>query len=101
MFKVILKLPNNVAEFLLDLKFDSIDMFFDSCEMLLFFLLPFEQSFNSFHTYHLPINHSDCFFVSRQFSADFFNSFANFHDIKFVTIVFLFISVCASTLFTE
>jgi hypothetical protein len=63
MFEISLKLPDYVAEFLFYLKFDSIDVFFYGGEMLLFFLLPFEQAFHSLYACHFPIDHSNGLFV--------------------------------------
>lgn len=72
---------DDVVELLFDLKLDSIDVFFYSCEVLLLLLLPLQQPLHPLHADHLSVYHPHRLFVSRQLSADLLYAPTDLHHV--------------------
>ena len=49
MLQFLLKSENDIADLFFDLEFDCVDVVLDWVEVLLFLLLPFEQTLDSFY----------------------------------------------------
>lgn len=101
MLQFLLESENDVADFFLNLEFYGVDVVLDGVEVLLFLLLPFEQTLDSLYCQHLSVYFCCCFFLPLQFAAEIFDAFGQLEDAELVAVVALFISVAGFAVLAE
>lgn len=87
------KLVDNLANLLLHLKFDCLDMVLNGHEVLFFFLLPLQQPFNSFHCRNSLKNIFGDLAIPFEATAHFCDSARQLQDAEFMAIVLFLIAV--------
>lgn len=96
-----MKLLDDIAKFLLNLKLQGIDMFLNSSEMLFLLLLPFQQPLNSLYTRHLSVNDANCVLVSCQSAANFLYAASQLHYVELMAVMLLLVSIGGLAFFAK
>ena len=99
--QLLLKFIDYVAYFFLYLELYGIYMVLNRIEVLLFLLLPFQQTLNSFYVQHLTMDLLRCPLLPLQFTTNVLYTIRYIHYIQLMTIMLLLIPITVSTLLAK